>query len=177
VFQSLSIIGIVGLFGAIPVMLIYVHDRDNGTLEYLLSMGMNQMDIFWGYLTASLIIGGALLLVGAVGVVGVAVYLGMLSSPVLTTLTLSVIIGVSVVCLVTVLMMSYAALQRQPVGMNQPLGIAVGALLMLGFMFIPNAFPANSSTVQLLIAGLIVAMSMFFVYMAPKLIRREKMLP
>lgn len=177
IMQAQSILGIVGLIGAIPVLLLYVHDRDNGTLEYLLSMGMNQIDIFRGYLVASIIIGGTLLLVGAAGVVGVGLYLGVVGSAVLVTLALSIIIGFSVICLVTVLMMSFASLQKQPLGLNQPLGIAIGVFLNLGFMFIPAVFPTIVSITQGAYAILIVALSMLFVYMVPRLIIREKLLP
>lgn len=177
VTQSLSLMGIVGLIGTIPVMMLFVHDRENGTLEYLLSLGMDQVDIFMGYLLASLALGGAMLALSAAGIVGAMLYVGSLSVPVLTSLALSIFVGLSVICLVNVLMMSFASLQRQPIGMNQPLGIAIGAFILLGFMFIPVLFPAFASTLQLVMAVAIFVVSLLAVISAPKLIRREKLLP
>ncbi len=177
VAQSLSLMGIVGLIGTIPVMLLFVHDRENGTLEYLLSIGMDQVDIFMGYLLASLAVGGIMLALSAAGIIGAMLYVGALSATVLTSLALSLFMGLSVICLVNVLMMSFASLQRQPIGMNQPLGIAIGAFILLGFMFIPMLFPAAATTLQLVVAVAIFVISVLAVLSAPKLIRREKLLP
>ena len=44
----LMIFGI--LFFVTPVILLYVYDKNNGVLEYLLSLGWNQSDIFKRYL-------------------------------------------------------------------------------------------------------------------------------
>ncbi len=177
VTQSLSLMGIVGLLGTIPVMLLFVHDRENGTLEYLLSLGMDQVDIFMGYLLASLAVGGVMLALSAVGIVGAMLYVGVFSATVLISLALSIFMGLSVICLVNVLMMSFASLQRQPIGMNQPLGIAIGAFILLGFMFIPMLLPAVAATAQLVMAVAVFIVSLLAVLSAPKLIRREKLLP
>jgi ABC-type transport system involved in multi-copper enzyme maturation permease subunit len=177
VTQSLSLMGIVGLIGTIPAMLLFVHDRENGTLEYLLSLGMDQVDIFMGYLLASLAVGGVMLALSAVGIVGAMLYVGVFSATVLTSLALSIFMGLSVICLVNVLMMSFASLQRQPIGMNQPLGIAIGAFILLGFMFIPILLPAVAATAQLVMAVAVFIVSLLAVLSAPKLIRREKLLP
>jgi hypothetical protein len=74
-------------------------------------------------------------------------------------------------------MMSFASLQRQPIGMNQPLGIAIGAFILLGFMFIPILLPAVAATAQLVMAVAVFIVSLLAVLSAPKLIRREKLLP
>ncbi len=42
-----------GLMAGMPTTLLFVHDKDNGTLEYLLSMGFDQREIFRTYLVAS----------------------------------------------------------------------------------------------------------------------------
>ena len=42
------------LIFATPVILLYVYDKNNGVLEYLLSLGWNQSDIFKRYLKAAL---------------------------------------------------------------------------------------------------------------------------
>jgi hypothetical protein len=138
---------------------------------------MDQVDIFMGYLLASLAVGGVMLALSAVGIVGAMLYVGVFSATVLTSLALSIFMGLSVICLVNVLMMSFASLQRQPIGMNQPLGIAIGAFILLGFMFIPILLPAVAATAQLVMAVAVFIVSLLAVLSAPKLIRREKLLP
>ncbi|HMD78871.1 MAG TPA: hypothetical protein VKF39_02690, partial [Nitrososphaerales archaeon] len=45
---------LVGLVITTPVYLLFVNDKNAGVLEYLLAVGMNQRQIFMGYLKASL---------------------------------------------------------------------------------------------------------------------------
>ena len=57
-----------------PVILLYVYDKNNGVLEYLLSLGWSQSDVFKQYLKAALFLAltlfvgeaGAVLIAGAV---------------------------------------------------------------------------------------------------------------
>jgi hypothetical protein len=174
---SLAMLGFIGLTGAAPVMLLYVYDRNNGTLEYLLSLGMNQLDIFRGYLAASLVIGCVLQVIGSIVILGVGVSLGALSISTLVSLVLSTVMALSAICLAAIFMMSYDALQKQPFGGNQPLGLGVGGLLLVVFMFIPLIFPEFVVMTQLAVAVFVFAISMLFVYLSPRFIRREKMLP
>ena len=41
---------------ATPVLLLYVYDKNNGVLEYFLSLGMDQRDIYGQYLKAALML-------------------------------------------------------------------------------------------------------------------------
>ena len=41
---------------ATPVVLLFVYDKNNGVLEYLLSLGMTQRDIYMRYLKAALLL-------------------------------------------------------------------------------------------------------------------------
>src|SRR6202011_2842298 len=43
-----------------PVLLLYVYDKNNGVLEYFLSLGMDQGDIYRRYLKAALILSSGL---------------------------------------------------------------------------------------------------------------------
>src|SRR5215467_10772600 len=43
-----------------PVLLLYVYDKNNGVLEYFLSLGMDQGDIYRRYLKASLFLAAGL---------------------------------------------------------------------------------------------------------------------
>src|SRR5271169_5331175 len=44
---------------ATPVLLLFVYDKNNGVLEYFLSLGMTQGDIYGRYLKAALILASA----------------------------------------------------------------------------------------------------------------------
>ena len=62
---------------ATPVLLLYVYDKNNGVLEYFLSLGMDQGDIYRQYLKASLIL--------ASGVVGIEVAVNFVAGLVVGT--------------------------------------------------------------------------------------------
>ena len=171
------IVGIAGLMAATPVSLLFVHDKENGTLEYLLSMGFDQRDVFRAYLAASLILGLPPLVVGGVTAGLVAVILGRGLNLAATMVICSLTLGVAVVALTTVLMSAFTALQRQPMGMNQPLGIAIGAFVLVGALMAPLAAGSLAIVFELIISGIVAAVSLTLLALTPKLIRREKMLP
>ncbi len=171
------IVGIAGLMASTPVSLLFVHDKENGTLEYLLSMGFDQRDVFRAYLAASLILGVPPLVVGGGAAAVVAVLLGRGADLAATMLVCSLTLGVAVVALTTVLMSAFTALQRQPMGMNQPLGIAIGAFVLVGALMAPLAAGSLAIVFELIISGIVAAISLSLLAMTPKLIRREKMLP
>ena len=62
------------LMFTMPVTLLYVYDKNNGVLEYLLSLGWNQSDVFKQYLKATLFLalilftgeGATILIAGAI---------------------------------------------------------------------------------------------------------------
>ena len=171
------LVGIAGLMAATPVSLLFVHDKENGTLEYLLSMGFDQRDVFRAYLAASLILGLPPIVVGGVASGVAALVLGRGLDVVATIVICSLALGVAVVALVTVLMSAFSALQRQPMGMNQPLGIAIGAFVLVGALMAPLAAGSLAVVFELIISAIVAAISLLLLAMTPKLIRREKMLP
>lgn len=178
----LSLIGVpllslAGLLASTPVSLLFVHDKENGTLEYLLSMGFDQRDIFRAYLEASLVLGAPLVVVGGSAAALVDLLLGSGATLAATVLVCALALGLSAIALVAVLMSAFAALQRQPMGMNQPLGIALGAFVVMGAMVVPLAVPKLQVALELIISGIVAAVSLTLLAMTPKLIRREKMLP
>ncbi|MGA1975653.1 MAG: hypothetical protein ABSG92_08455 [Conexivisphaerales archaeon] len=174
---AVPLVSLTGLMASMPVSLLFVHDKDNGTLEYLLSLGMDQQDIFRGYLGASLLLGTILLAVGLVS----EVTLGLLSrdsvSLLATQVVLTLALGYSVISLTSILMSAFSSLQRQPMGANQPLGLAVGALLLAGAMIVPAVVPALTLVLELGIAALVGLLTLSLLFLSGRLIRREKMLP
>ncbi len=171
------LVSMAGLIAATPVSLLFVHDKENGTLEYLLSMGFDQRDVFRAYLAASLILGLPPIIVGGVVSGTVALLLGRGIDVVATIVLCSLALGVAVVALVTVLMSAFTALQRQPMGMNQPLGIAIGAFVLVGALMAPLAAGSLAIVFELAISAIVAVVSLSLLAMTPRLIRREKMLP
>ncbi len=167
------------LIFTMPVTLLYVYDKNNGVLEYLLSLGWNQSDVFKQYLKTSLFLavvlftgeGAAILIAGAIS--------GAMSVFLLDLLMLFIaaFLGFSVVSLVTMAMMAFSSLQKQRVGANTPLGMALGVPFIfptfyLSFIgFIPELIVVLSLCV---LAG---GLSAGLLLLSSRLIRREKMLP
>jgi hypothetical protein len=174
---SVPLVSLTGLMAAMPVTLLFVHDKDNGTLEYLLSLGMDQNDIFRGYLGASLLLGSILLTVGVALEVTLGLVSGMAFALLATQVVLTLALGYSVISLVSMLMSAFSSLQRQPVGANQPLGIAVGAFVLVGAMIVPAVVPALTLVIELGIAALVALVTLGILFLSGRLIRREKMLP
>jgi len=175
-FLAVPLQALAAMLFATPVVLLFVYDKNNGVLEYLLSLGMSQRDIYRQYLKA------ALILAGAIGVLDVIVDIvsGIISgtgSVLFQIPLLALILGLSVVSLVTVVMMSFSSLQKQRVGSNQPLGMSVGAFLVLPTYLIPFVVSSNAFLVDLLWAGIILAVSLVMFVASSRMISREKLLP
>ncbi len=178
-FISVSLMTLGLLMFATPVILLYVYDKNNGVLEYLLSLGWNQSDVFRQYLKAALLLalilfigeGAAILIAGAISGSIVVFLLDLLM------LFLTAFLGFSVVSLVTVAMMAFSSLQKQRVGANSPLGMVIGVPFIfptfyLSFLgFIPELIVVISLCISA--SGLSAAL----LVLSSKLIRREKMLP
>ena len=62
-------------------------------------------------------------------------------------------------------------------GMNQPLGIAIGAFVLVGALMAPLAAGSLALVFELVISAIVAAISLSLLAMTPTLIRREKMLP
>ena len=168
------------LFFSTPVILLYVYDKNNGVLEYFLSLGWNQSDVFKRYLKASLLL--ALIIYATEFVVNLvvtvisgnqaAILLGLVAMGV------SAALSFSAVSLVTVAMVAFSSLQKQRVGANSPLGLALGVPVLLPTYYLPLFLPFSLSVLtDLLIAAVACVLSIVLLSLSSRLIRREKMLP
>jgi hypothetical protein len=159
-----------------PVLMLFVYDKNNGVLEYLLSLGMNQRDIYRQYLKAALILAGALVSFDIV----IDVVIGLVEGTAGLTLGIAVLVAVfalSAVSLGTLLMMSFSSLQKQRMGSNQPLGMTLGALVVFPSYFLPLAFPSFAFWIDLTLAGVVAVLSLVTFSLSTRLIKREKLLP
>jgi hypothetical protein len=68
------------LMFTLPVTLLYVYDKNNGVLEYLLSLGWNQSDIFKQYLKAALFLALILFTGEGVGILIAVLFRGQWAS-------------------------------------------------------------------------------------------------
>jgi hypothetical protein len=173
-FMSLGL-----LIFTMPVILLYVYDKNNGVLEYLLSLGWNQSGVFKQYLKAALYLALILFTGEAVAILIAGAISGSMTVFLLDLLMLflTAFLGFSVVSLVTVGMMAFSSLQKQRVGANAPLGMALGVPFIfptfyLSFIgFIPELIVVLSLCI---LAG---GLSAGLLLLSSRLIRREKMLP
>jgi len=167
------------LLFTMPIMLLYVYDKNNGVLEYLLSLGWNQSDVFKQYLKAALFLalilfigeGVAILIAGAISG-SMAVFLLDLLMMFLTAF-----LGFSVVTLVTMAMMDFSSLQKQRVGANTPLAMMLGAVFIYPTFFLSFLGFIPELIVMLSICILAGVLSATLLLLSRRLIRREKMLP
>ena len=160
-----------------PVILLYVYDKNNGVLEYFLSLGMNQGDVYKSYVLAAEFL-AAMMVTFEIGVNGVAgVLLGASHLILLEESLLVPVIGLPVVALVTIIMWAFGSLQKQRIGSNQPLGVGLGVLFVLPTYIIPFVMPSLAILADLVIASIIVLSSLVVFFLASRLISREKLLP
>lgn len=162
---------------ATPVMLLFVYDKNNGVLEYLLSTGMTQSGIFRGYLQASLALAAMLLAVLALGNAALTLLLGGNVALLPVKAALMFMMGISVVAFTAVLMMAFSSLQKQRVGANQPLGIGIGVFLVMPSYLLPAIFPEIGLTIVALNAIIGAGLGLAAFVLSGRLIKREKLLP
>lgn len=160
-----------------PVMLLYVYDKNNGVLEYFLSLGMDRDDVYKSYVLASQFL-AAIMIAFEIAVNVVAGLLLDANHFVLFEESLLVpVIGLPVVALVTMIMGAFGSLQKQRIGSNQPLGVGLGVLFVLPTYIIPFVIPGLAILADLVIASLIVLSTLLVFVLASRLISREKLLP
>jgi len=167
------------LFFVTPIILLYVYDKNNGVLEYLLALGWNQNDIFKRYLKASLLLAFvvfiaefAIVLILSVIAGSTTIIIGLLVMAIVASLSFTAI------SLTTIAMIAFSSLQKQRVGANSPLALTIGVVIIIPTFYIPFIFPfAVSIFIDLLIAGLAGALTIVLLVLSSRLIRREKMLP
>ena len=174
---SIALLSFSAVIFALPVIMLFVYDKNNGVLEYLLSTGLDQLDIFKGYVKASLVLATYLLVFAIMLNTVVGVLLGTSLTLLVSIATLAFVIGISEVFLVSVCMIAFSSLQRTPMGANQPLGIIVGVVPMFPALLLPLVFPTYAIVVDLTIATITLITSLALLLSTGRLILREKLLP
>jgi hypothetical protein len=162
----------------IPVVLLFVYDKNNGVLERFLSLGMDQSDIYRRYLKASIMLALIFLPLAITAFMVAALVFGTNMMIILQASGVLVVLTISVVTLVSTSMMSFSSLQKERVGANQPVGVGIGGLVVLPYYIIPFSWPPqNALILELGIALVIGAVSVGMLFLSSKLISREKLLP
>lgn len=174
---SVAILSLSALLFSLPVVMLFVYDKNNGVLEYLLSTGLDQLDIFKGYVKASLSLATYLLIFSTIFNTVVGIYLGTSLGLLASVAVLTFAIGISEVFLVTISMMAFSSLQKTPMGANQPLGVIIGIIPMFPALILPLVFPSNAILVDILIAVATLLVSLALLLSIKRLILREKLLP
>ena len=174
---SIALLSLSSVLFALPVIMLFVYDKNNGVLEYLLSTGLDQIDIFKGYVKAALVLATYLLIFAIILNTAVGSLVGNNLTILTTIAILTFIIGISEVFLVSVCMIAFSSLQRTPMGANQPLGVIIGIIPMFPALILPLIFPHYAIIIDLTIAAITLLISLTFLLSISKLIRREKLLP
>jgi hypothetical protein len=174
---SIALLSLSAVMFALPVIMLFVYDKNNGVLEYLLSTGLDQLDIFKGYVKAALVLATYLLFFAITLNTAVGILLGTNLALLATIAILAFTIGISEVFLVSICMVAFSSLQKTPMGANQPLGIIVGVVPMFPALLLPIAFPTYAIIVDLTIAVITLLTSLALLLSTGRLIRREKLLP
>lgn len=174
---SVAFLPLSALLFSLPVVMLFVYDKNNGIFEYLLSTGLDQLDIFKGYVKASLLLSIFLLTSAIVlnTVVGIYVGTSLTFLAIIALLTFSV--GVSVVFLVTVSMIAFSSLQKTRAGANQPLGVSIGVIPVFPALILPILFPSYALIIDISIAAVTLLASLGLLLSISRLIMREKLLP
>ncbi len=161
-----------------PVILLYVYDKNNGVLEYLLSLGWNQSSVFKQYLKAALFLVLILFIAESIAVLIVGAIAG---SPAflldLLMLALTGFLGFSVVSFVVTAMMAFSSLQKQRVGGNSPLATALGVVFIIPTFYLSFLGFSLEVIIVLALSVLAIALAAVLLVLSSRLIRREKMLP
>ena len=176
-FLSVALLSMSGVFFSLPVVMLFVYDKNSGVLEYLLSTGLDQIDIFKGYVKASLVLAVYLLLFAVILNTVVGAFLGTSLNLLMIIAVLTVAIGVSEVFLVTVCMVAFSSLQKTPMGANQPVGVIIGIIPMFPALLLPIIFPSHAITIDLSVAAITIVASLALLLSVGRLILREKLLP
>jgi hypothetical protein len=174
---SVALLSLSAVLFSLPVIMLFVYDKNNGVLEYLLSTGLDQLDIFKGYVKASLALAVYLLVFAIIFNTIVGMLLGTGLGLLASIAVLTVAIGVAEVFLVSVCMMAFSSLQKTPMGANQPLGVIVGVIPMFPALILPILFPTYAIVVDLSIAAITLIASLALLLSIGRLILREKLLP
>jgi len=174
---SVSLLSMSALMFSMPVMMLFVFDKNTGVLEYLLSTGLNQFDVYKGYVKASLSLASILLVFSNVLNTAIGIYLGTSLDFLATVVVLTFAVGLSGVLLGAVSMMAFSSFQKTQLGANQPLGIAIGMVPVLPALMVPFIFPSYALVIIISIAIVTLLFSLGLLLLSGRLIPREKLLP
>ena len=165
---------IVGLIITTPVFFLFVYDKNAGVLEYLLAVGMSQRDIFKGYLKAALML--SLVAMAPVVLLNLVLSPSGLAFAALAG-GIALVTGIADVAFVTVLMTAFSSMQRKPSGMNSPLGISIGAFLLIPELLLGALLGGVVLWLDVAIAVVILVAAVTLLLSLDRLIMREKRLP
>lgn len=174
---SVALLSLSALLFSLPVVMLFVYDKNNGVLEYLLSTGLDQLDVFKGYVKASLSLATYLLVFSIILNSAIGIFLGTGLGLLASMAVLTFAIGISEVFLVTVSLMAFSSLQKTPMGANQPLGVVIGIIPMFPALILPLVFPTYAIVIDILIAVVVLLVSLVVLLSTSRLILREKLLP
>ena len=139
---------------------------------------MNQGDIYKRYLKASVILVSILMIVVAVANVTVGLVLKGDVTVLLVATGIAAALSLSVVSFDTMAMMTFSSLQKTRAGANQPLGLALGGLLVLPLYLTALILPfIGAVVVDLAETVIIAALAIALFLLSSRLISREKFLP
>ncbi|MCJ7631512.1 hypothetical protein MUP77_03805 [Candidatus Bathyarchaeota archaeon] len=172
-FLSVAFLSLSALLFSLPVVMLFVYDKNNGVLEYLLSTGLDQLDIFKVYVKASLSPATYLLIFSTIFNTALGIYLGTSLRLLASMAVLTFAIGISEVFLVTICMMAFSSLQKTPMGANQPLGVIIGIIPMFPTLIFTLVFPSKAIIIDIAIAVVIVLVSLALLLSISRLILRE----
>lgn len=175
-FLAVPLQAFAAIIFATPVLLLFVYDKNNGVLEYFLSLGMNQRDVYRQYLKAALLLSLAAIVFEVI----IDAVAGLIQGTSILMLEISglvVVLSLSVVSFATLIMVSFSSLQKQRVGSNQPLGMAIGVFIVMPAYIIPLILPNLALEIDLLLAVVVVGLSGLTYSISGRLINREKLLP
>ncbi len=174
---SVALLSLSALLFSLPVVMLFVYDKNNGVLEYLLSTGLDQLDIFQGYVKASLSMAACLLVFSNMFNTVLGIRLGTRLDLLAVMAVLTFVIGVSEAFLVTVCMMAFSSLQKTPMGANQPLGVIIGIIPVFPALILPLVFPSHAIVIIILVAAATLLAASILLLSVNRLILREKLLP
>ena len=174
---SVALLSLSAVLFSLPVVMLFVYDKNSGVLEYLLSTGLDQLDIFKGYVKASLSLAAYLLVFSTITNSAIGILLGTNLGLLASMGVLTFAIGISEVFLVTVCMMAFSSLQKTPMGANQPLGVVIGVIPMFPALILPLIFPSHAIVIDIMIAAVTLLVSLALLLSIGRLILREKLLP
>lgn len=163
-----------------PMVVLFVYDKNNGVLEYVISLGMTQRDVYGRYLRAALLVAVSYLLIfGTLNLLYSSVRFG--TAYLSTTLVIQgigAVIGVSTVAFIMAMMMIFSSLQKSRTGGNQPLAITLGLVAVFPDYFIPFILHYNTAIAVEIVQGAIIAVvALIPILMSSRLVSREKFLP